>query len=134
MTPPKAFDFEGEVAIVNGAGSRMADWEWSQETKRMVEEKGGTSEVIQADVTSEDSCEQAIVKTIELFGIVHVLVNIGIGRWRCDGDVIKVDLDAWDRDFRINVASMVLMCRHAIPEMRKNGRGAIVNMSSVSGL
>lgn len=49
------------------------------------------------------------------------------------GDATKVDMDAWDRDMRINVTSMVLMSRHAIPEMRKNGRGAIVNISSVSG-
>jgi NAD(P)-dependent dehydrogenase (short-subunit alcohol dehydrogenase family) len=49
------------------------------------------------------------------------------------GDATKVNLDAWERDFRINVTSMVLMARHTIPEMRKNGRGAIVNMSSVSG-
>lgn len=50
------------------------------------------------------------------------------------GDATKVDMDAWDRDMRINVTSMVLMSRYAIPEMRKNGRGAIVNISSVSGL
>jgi NAD(P)-dependent dehydrogenase (short-subunit alcohol dehydrogenase family) len=49
------------------------------------------------------------------------------------GDATKIDMDAWDRDFRINVTSMVLMARHTIPEMRKNGRGVIVNMSSVSG-
>lgn len=49
------------------------------------------------------------------------------------GDATKIDMDAWDRDFRINVTSMVLMCRHVILEFRKNGRGAIVNMSSVSG-
>jgi NAD(P)-dependent dehydrogenase (short-subunit alcohol dehydrogenase family) len=50
------------------------------------------------------------------------------------GDATKIDMAAWDRDMRINVTSMVLMARHVIPEMRKNGRGAIVNMSSVSGL
>ena len=49
------------------------------------------------------------------------------------GDATRVDMAAWDRDMRINVTSMVLMSRHAIPEMRKNGRGAIVNISSVSG-
>jgi len=49
------------------------------------------------------------------------------------GDATVVDLASWERDFRINVTSMVLMCRYAIPEMRKQGRGAIVNMSSVSG-
>ena len=50
------------------------------------------------------------------------------------GDATKLDLPGWDRDFRINVTSMVLMSRHVIPEMRKSGRGAIVNMSSVSGI
>ena len=50
------------------------------------------------------------------------------------GDATVVDMLAWERDMRINVTSMVLMSRHAIPEMRKNGRGAIVNMASVSGL
>jgi NAD(P)-dependent dehydrogenase (short-subunit alcohol dehydrogenase family) len=49
------------------------------------------------------------------------------------GDATEIDMAAWDRDFRINVISMVLMCRYAIPEMRNNGRGATVNMSSVSG-
>lgn len=50
------------------------------------------------------------------------------------GDATKLDLTAWDRDFRINVTSMVLMCRHCIPHFRRQGRGSIVNMSSVSGL
>jgi NAD(P)-dependent dehydrogenase (short-subunit alcohol dehydrogenase family) len=50
------------------------------------------------------------------------------------GDATKVDMAAWDRDFRINVTSMVMMCRHVIPIFRTNGRGSIVNMSSVSGL
>lgn len=49
------------------------------------------------------------------------------------GDATKLDIVAWDRDFRINVTSMVLMARHVIPEMRKIGRGSVVNMASVSG-
>jgi NAD(P)-dependent dehydrogenase (short-subunit alcohol dehydrogenase family) len=49
------------------------------------------------------------------------------------GDATTINLDAWERDFRINVTSMVMMSRFAIPEMRKQGRGSIINMSSVSG-
>ncbi|KAI5928193.1 hypothetical protein F4810DRAFT_698823 [Camillea tinctor] len=158
MAPPKSFDFSGEVAIVSGAGSRMAgeigngrataillarqgakvalvdlNTEWAQETKRMIDEEGGVSEVIEADVTIEDSCQNAVSKTVELFGTVHILVNV-VGVGGVIGDATQIDLSAWERDFRINVTSMVLMARYAIPEMRKNGRGAIVNMSSVSGL
>jgi len=49
------------------------------------------------------------------------------------GDATVLNLEAWERDFRINVTSMVIMSKYAIPEMRKQGRGSIVNMSSVSG-
>lgn len=43
----------------------------------MIDEEGGTSEVIQTDVTDEESCRKAVAKTVELFGTVHILVNIG---------------------------------------------------------
>jgi NAD(P)-dependent dehydrogenase (short-subunit alcohol dehydrogenase family) len=74
-------------------------------------------------------------------------MTVGVGGTH--GDVTAVDLDAWDRDFRTNasgssasihieseptnlqVTSMVMMSRHAIPEMRKVGRGAIVNMCAI---
>lgn len=126
--------------------------DWANETKRMIDQEGGISEVIQADVTDEKACEKAVAKTVELYGSVHILINIGeqdlpyssnrrdinpssliVGVGGTLGDVTKLDLDAWDRDFRINVTSMVMMSRYAIPEMRKQGRGSIVNMSSVSG-
>ena len=51
--------------------------DWAQETKRMIDEEGGISHVIQADVTDEESCKNAVAKTVELYGAVHVLVNIG---------------------------------------------------------
>nr|RBQ91263.1 hypothetical protein FVER53263_13894 [Fusarium verticillioides] len=119
----------------HGAKVALVDFnvDWAKETKRMVDEEGGISEVIQADVTSEESCKNAIDKTIELWGALHILVNI-VGVGGAMGDATTINLDAWDRDFRINVTSMVIMSRYAIPEMRKQGRGSIINMSSVSGL
>ncbi|KIX96995.1 uncharacterized protein Z520_07109 [Fonsecaea multimorphosa CBS 102226] len=157
-TPPPPFRFDGEVAIVSGAGSRMPgeigngrataillarqgakvalldiNASWAEDTKRMIDAEGGISEVIPTDVTDESSCKNAVAKTVELFGTVTILVNV-VGVGGAMGDATTVDLAAWDRDMRINVKSMVLMARHAIPEMRKNGRGAIVNISSVSGL
>ncbi|KAJ7205330.1 hypothetical protein B0H12DRAFT_1243466 [Mycena haematopus] len=152
------FYLKHEVAIVTGAGSRLAgeigngrataillarqgckvalvdyNTEWAQETKRMIDEEGGVSEVIQADVTMESACENAVKKTVQLFGAVHILINI-VGVGGPHGNVTEVDLNAWDRDFRTNVTSMVMMSRYAIPEMKRIGRGAIVNMSSVAGL
>lgn len=43
----------------------------------MIDEEGGISEIIQCDVTDEGSCRKAVAKTVELFGAVHILVNIG---------------------------------------------------------
>lgn len=51
--------------------------EWAEETKRMIDTEGGISEVIQADVSDEGSCKNAVETTVELFGAVHILVNIG---------------------------------------------------------
>lgn len=51
--------------------------DWANETKRMIDEEGGISEVIQVDVTDEKSCQHAVAKTVELYGAVHILINIG---------------------------------------------------------
>eukprot|EP00914_Ancora_sagittata_P028473 GHVO01056190.1.p2 GENE.GHVO01056190.1~~GHVO01056190.1.p2 ORF type:complete len:131 (-),score=7.99 GHVO01056190.1:356-748(-) len=63
----------------HGASVALVDYNeaWAQETKRMIDEEGGISEVVQADVTSEESCKNAVQKTVELSGKVHILVNIG---------------------------------------------------------
>jgi NAD(P)-dependent dehydrogenase (short-subunit alcohol dehydrogenase family) len=62
-----------------GAKVALVDYnvEWAQETKRMIDEEQGTSEVIQADVTDEESCKNAVAEAVKLFGTVHILVNIG---------------------------------------------------------
>ncbi|KAI1846239.1 hypothetical protein JX265_010616 [Neoarthrinium moseri] len=158
MSPPKAFDFTGEVAIITGAGSRMKgevgngsatalllarhgakvaivdrNLDAAEETKRMIENEGGKAEVVQADVTVDADCKAAVARTVELFGKVDILVNI-VGIGGAQGTVEKVSFEEFNHDFHYNVTSMVLMSGYAVTEMRKNGRGSIVNMSSVCGL
>lgn len=62
-------------------GARVAlldkNLDWVLETKRMIDDEGGISEAIQTDVTDEESCKNAVAKTVELFGAVHILVNVG---------------------------------------------------------
>jgi NAD(P)-dependent dehydrogenase (short-subunit alcohol dehydrogenase family) len=43
----------------------------------MIDAEGGVSEVVQADVSEEESCKSAVARTVQLFGTVHILVNIG---------------------------------------------------------
>lgn len=51
--------------------------EWANETKRIIDKEGGTSEVIQADVTDEGDCKRVVEETVRTFGAVHILVNVG---------------------------------------------------------
>ncbi|MCL4150082.1 UNVERIFIED_CONTAM: hypothetical protein GTU68_022432, partial [Idotea baltica] len=104
----------------------------AQRTVEMIEAEGGTALALGGDVTSEDDCAAIVAKTVEAFGGVDVLDNnVGIGS---RGSVVDVELDQWERVMNINVTSMFLMSKFAIPEMEARGGGAIVNVSSISAL
>ncbi len=148
---------KGRVAIVTGAGSRTADigngraaaillarrgarvllldmrLDAARETERMIVAEGGTAIAAQCDVSDAAQCRQAVAVAVEAWGRVDVLVNnVGIGGPA--GTAVDLDIEEWDRALRVNVTSMMLMAKYAIPEMRKIGRGAIVNIASVAGL
>jgi NAD(P)-dependent dehydrogenase (short-subunit alcohol dehydrogenase family) len=148
----------GKVAIVTGAGSRapggigngratavlfaregarvaLVDTvtDWVAETLDMIEREGGQAFVIQADVTDPPACQDIVQRTVEHYGKLDILVNnVGINGPR--GTALDVDPDDWDRAMRVNVKSMMLMAKYAIPEMVRSGGGAIVNLGSVAGL
>lgn len=148
---------QDKVAIVTGAGSRGdgigngraaaillaregakvtlidAERAWAEATKTMIDKEGGTAMVVVADVADTASCAAAVKTTIDAWGRLDVLVNnVGIGGPA--GDAVEVDADAWDVAMRINVKSMMLMAKHAIPQMLEQGGGAIVNIASIDGL
>jgi NAD(P)-dependent dehydrogenase (short-subunit alcohol dehydrogenase family) len=147
----------GKTAIVTGAGSRadgigngraaailmarsganvlLLDTvkEWVERTAGMIEAEGGTCKVQLTDVTDAAACAAAVAAAVAAWGRVDILVNnVGIGG--PPGTAVDVDIAAWDQAMRVNVTSMVLMAKYAIPEMRKVGGGAIVNIASVAGL
>jgi NAD(P)-dependent dehydrogenase (short-subunit alcohol dehydrogenase family) len=147
----------GRVAIVTGAGSRGAGIgngraaaillarrgakvllidmvaEWAEETARMIAAEDGEAMVQQADVTQAAACAGAVRAAVAAWERVDILVNnVGIGG--PPGTAVEVDLEAWEHGLRVNVTSMMLMAKYAIPEMRKLGAGAIVNIASVAGL
>ena len=73
--------------------------------------------------------ERLVAATVDRFGGVDILVNsAGIQRY---GTAIDTDEELWDRVMAVNVKSMFLTAKHVVPEMRKRGGGAIVNVSSV---
>ena len=148
---------EGKVAIVTGAGSTpgpgigtgkgtavvlaregasvlLVDLhpERADETRRMIEDDGGTAEVFAADATRAADCEAMVEAAVDAFGTVDILVNnIGLASL---GTVVDTSEEAWDRAFDINLRTAFLSAKHAVPVMAAQGSGSIVNISSISAL
>ncbi len=105
----------------------------ARDTVAMIEREGGEALAFEADVSREADCAAAVAQAVSAWGRVDLLVNnVGIGG--PSGSAIEVDLAAWEPAMAVNVTSMVMMARHAIPEMIRQGQGAIVNLASVAGL
>lgn len=84
------------------------------------------------DVASSQQVNAMIDEAIQRFGRIDILVNnAGTGSF---GETPDVDDETWNKVFAINVNSIMYACRAAIPHMRKQGGGAIINTASISGL
>jgi NAD(P)-dependent dehydrogenase (short-subunit alcohol dehydrogenase family) len=105
----------------------------ADETARMIREEGGTCFSIQGDVSVEADCKRAVDETAQRYGRLDILVNV-VGTSKIRGDATAVDLDDWDRGMVVNIKSIVMMSRYAVPEMRKSGGGSIINIGSITGL
>lgn len=118
------------------AGARVVVVDRKEEPARrtveMIEADGGVSSAVIGDVTSEDDCAVIVAAAVDAYGRLDVVDNnVGIGS---RGTVVDEDPARWDRVMNVNVTSMFLMARAAIPVMADAGGGAIVNVSSVSAL
>ncbi len=89
---------------------------------------------VEADVTNDADCRRVVEETVSRWGRLDILDNnVGIGM----GNVTVVDVteEMWDRVMSVNVKSMVLMSKHAVPAMKAAGHGgSIINISSLSAL
>ncbi|KAF2216637.1 hypothetical protein CERZMDRAFT_104820 [Cercospora zeae-maydis SCOH1-5] len=111
--------------------------ELAQRTVEMIEQDGfGQAVAVTADVTNEAECQGIVSTAVDKFGRLDILVNV-VGVGGATGTAVEVDMVEWAKGMEINVGSMVMMAKYAIPEMRKNDgqwRGSIVNIASVAGI
>lgn len=92
----------------------------------------GRAVYIHTDVSDCDAVEELIKRTVVRFGSLDVLLNnAGIG---CYGKTPDLDPAEWQRVINIDLSAVFYGCRAAIPVMRDSGRGAIINIASVSGV
>jgi NAD(P)-dependent dehydrogenase (short-subunit alcohol dehydrogenase family) len=105
----------------------------AERTVAMIANEGGTATAHEADVTDSAQCRDMVAAALDRFGRLDFLDNnVGIGS---RGSVVDEDPEAWRRVMQVNVETMFLAAKHAIPAMvRTAGRGAIVNVSSISAL
>lgn len=95
-------------------------------------EDGGEAHVICADVSNEEQVAAMVAETVDTFGRLDVLHNnVGIGG---GGGLEETELWSWEKVLSVNLTSIMLCCRAAVPAMREGGRGgSIINISSYVG-
>ena len=147
-------DFEGKVSIITGgalgigrgaaigfaqAGANVViadvNVDAGQETEARAKAFSHGARFVEADVARTADCQRVVSETTSAFGRVDVLVNnVGIQPVESYKNVEETPEAIWDRILDVNLKSAFLMSKYAIPEMRKQGGGAIINTASVQGL
>ncbi len=102
------------------------------ETKRIIEGEGGICEAAFGDVSLAADVATIVDACIAAFGRVDVLHN-NVGIVEVGGPVDTTE-ESWDRVNDVNLKSMFLTCKRVLPHMQRQGKGAIVNIASVSGI
>jgi NAD(P)-dependent dehydrogenase (short-subunit alcohol dehydrogenase family) len=140
--------FEGKVALVTGAGGGIGlatARRFAEEGAQVVcadldeatgraaaDEVGGT--FVPVDVASEPAVEAMFAAAVDAYGGIDVSFhNAGISPPE-DASVLETDLATWRRVQDVNLTSVYLCCRYAIPHLRARGGGAIVNTASFVGV
>jgi len=149
--------FAGKAALVTGAAGgigtaialRLAaegaciavadiDLERSRATVEKVRSAGGTAEPIQVDLADVKQIGSMIASTVKAFGrLDYVVNNANESRpefFNADLDFMSVTPETWDAFHAINSRAAAMTIQKAIPELRKNGGGAIVNIVTAGAL
>ena len=142
---------EGKAALITGGGSGIGqatallfaregaavavvdlDESRAQAVVREIESEGGQAIAVRCDVSQAGDCQRTVNETVAAFGGLDILFNnAGIIR---RASVLEISEEDWDRAMAVNVKSIFLMSKYAIPIMAQAGGGAIVNTGSGWGL
>lgn len=142
--------FKNKVAIVTGGSSGIgratalafvkkgvkvviADWKENQETMDLIENLGGEAIFVKCDVSKAADVKELVEKTIATYGRLDYAFN-NAGIEGTSAPVQDCTEENWDKTIGVNLKGVWLCMKYEIPEMIKQGKGVIVNTSSVAGL
>jgi NAD(P)-dependent dehydrogenase (short-subunit alcohol dehydrogenase family) len=142
---------QGRIALITGGasgfgratalrfaeeGARVAiadlDEDWGKRALGEIEARGAQGLLVIGDIATAEGAQRAVDRTVERFGGLDVLVNnAGIAQ-TARAESWNMPEELWDRVLRVNLKSVYLCSRAAIPHMLAKGRGAIVNVASIA--
>jgi NAD(P)-dependent dehydrogenase (short-subunit alcohol dehydrogenase family) len=147
---------DGKVAIVTGCGSSGPGWgngkamavllarqgakiagfdrdeAAAAETKRIIEDEGGSCFVARCDATNAKEVNAFVADCAARLGRIDILIN-NVGRSEPGGPVELAE-ETWDEQLEVNLKTAYLMCKAVLPIMERQGSGSVVSVSSVAGL
>ncbi len=143
---------EGKVAVVTGGGKGIGlhyaqglaregaavalaeiDAEAAERSAAQLRATGGRALDVPTDVSDEGSVKAMVQRVVSVYGRVDVLVNnaaIFASERLTHGPFDQIPVDEWDRMFAVNVRGIWLCCKEIVPQMRQQGGGSIINISS----
>ena len=109
------------------------NYESALETQALIKAEGGTCLSVKADVTRQPDCDAFVRAAVEAYGRVDVLHNnVGIGGG--DDEILSLTEESWDKIMSVNLKGMFLSSRSALPVMREQRSGSIINISSIAAI
>ena len=139
---------DGKVAIVTGGGRgigveyakvlasegakvAVTDIVDTETTVNIIKQAGGEALGIHCDVTDADNIKSMVAETVGNYGRLDILVNnAALFADLKQGSFLDIDEAEWDRVMQINTRGVFSCSKAAVPEMKKNGYGKIINIAS----
>jgi len=115
---------EGASVVIAARGAELLE-----KVAAEIRAAGGKVHAVAADVSQAADCERLVAETVKTFGRLDILVN-NAGT-SATGEFESVTDEAWQADFNLKLFAAIRLARLAVPGMRQNGWGRIINMTNI---
>lgn len=115
---------EGACVVIAARGRELLD-----QVAGEIRAAGGSVAAVQADVSCADDCARLVAEAVKVFGRLDILVN-NAGT-SATGEFESVTDDLWQADFELKLFAAIRLSRLAIPHMKRQGGGRIVNITNI---